>query len=433
MPKQIHLSGFTMFGPAPHMPLSWIYPPEKITHQWYEPQYWESIAQTLELGGFDMLFLADTLHGGTTPDQIRYAIQFPCHDPVALVTYLSATVKKLAFAVTMSTTFSPVFTLARSLATLDHLTQGRIGWNIVASFATGEALNFGLDELPAHDERYDRADEYLEACYALWNSWEDDAMVMDMEQRIFAHPAKVHTVDFVGRWYKTKGPFTVVPSPSGRPFLFQAGQSDRGKTFAARHADGIFSVARGRGQMRDYCEDIASRAERNGRDPASIPILWAAAPLVAPSEAQARERYDEIRARIPLEASLAQMSAHWDVDLSLHDLDSPVSDLDVPGIKGLFEIYSKSDPQITLREIAKTYLSGGDKNPFVGTPEQVADAMQHFLEEGGGNGFQITPSYYAPDYFANLVNLLVPVLKKRGAYPKEYRGKTLREYLSPSE
>jgi len=224
-----------------------------------------------------------------------------------------------------------------------------------------------------------------------------------------------------------------VPSPRRRPFLFQAGQSERGKTFAAMHADGIFSVARGRRQMRAYCDDIAERAECNGRDPASIPILWAAAPLVAPSEAQARERYDEIRARIPLQASLAQMSAHWDVDLSKYDIDRSVSDLEVPGIKGLFEIYSKAEPDITLREIAKTYLSGGDRNPFVGTPVQVADAMQSFLEEGGGNGFQITPSYYAPEYFADLVELLIPVLKQRGVYRDAYTGTTLREHLTGND
>lgn len=430
MPKQIHLSGFMMFAPASHMPLSWIHPDQKIVHRWYESQYWELIANTLERGGFDMLFLADSLHGGNTPDQIKYAIQFPVHDPVALVTYLSATVKKLGFAVTMSTTFSPVFSLARTLSTLDHLTQGRVGWNIVASFGTGEARNFGLDDLLPHDERYDRADEYMKACYALWDSWEDGAMVMDMDRQVFADPGMVHRVDFIGRWYKTQGPFTVIPSPRRRPFLFQAGQSERGKTFAAKHADGIFSVARGRRQMRTYCDDIASRAERNGRDPMSIPILWAAAPLVASSEAQARERYDEIRSRIPIEASLAQMSAHWDVDLSKFDIDCSVSGLDVPGIKGLFEIYSKADPNITLREIAKTYLSGGDKNPFVGTPTQVADAMQSFLEDGGGNGFQITPSYYAPEYYADLVELLVPVLKQRGVYREEYAGTTLREHLA---
>jgi alkanesulfonate monooxygenase SsuD/methylene tetrahydromethanopterin reductase-like flavin-dependent oxidoreductase (luciferase family) len=221
----------------------------------------------------------------------------------------------------------------------------------------------------------------------------------------------------------------VVPSPRRRPFLFQAGQSDRGKAFAAQHAEGIFSAARGTKQMHSFCDDIAARVEQRRRNPAEIPILWAAQPLVAQTESEARERYAEIRARIPLEASLAQMSLHWNIDLSQYDIDQPVTNLDVPGTKGLFEMYQKSDPHITLRDIAKTYLSGSDKNPLVGNPEQVADAMQYLLEKGGGDGFQITPSYYAPQYYADLVDLLVPVLQKRGVFRQEYEGSTLREYL----
>lgn len=412
------------------MPLSWIYPREKITHYWYEAEYWESVVRTLERGRFDMLFFADSLHGGASDDQIRYAIQFPTHDPVSLISYLSGIAKTLGFAVTMSTTFYPPFFLARTLATLDHLTKGRIGWNIVSSHSSGEARNFGMDELPAHDERYDRADEYMEACYALWNSWEDDAVVMDMEGKVFADPAKVHRVDFVGKWYKTQGPLTVIPSPRRRPFLFQAGQSERGKAFAARHAEGIFSAARGTKQMRAYCEDLATRREALGRDPAEIPIFWAGQPIVAATEAEARDRYAEIRARIPLEASLAQMSMHWGIECSDYDIDLPVTDLEVPGTRGLFEIYQESDPKITLRDIAKSYLSGSDKNPLIGTPDQVADAMQYLLEEGGGDGFQISPPYYAPDYYADLVDQLIPVLQKRGIYREDYNGSTLREHLA---
>ncbi|MEE2982183.1 MAG: NtaA/DmoA family FMN-dependent monooxygenase [Pseudomonadota bacterium] len=430
MVKQIHLSAFNHFSPAPHMPLSWIYPREKITHYWYEAEYWESVVRTLERGRFDMLFFADSLHGGASDDQIRYAIQFPTHDPVSLISYLSGIAKTLGFAVTMSTTFYPPFFLARTLATLDHLTKGRIGWNIVSSHSSGEARNFGMDELPAHDERYDRADEYMEACYALWNSWEDDAVVMDMEGKVFADPAKVHRVDFVGKWYKTQGPLTVIPSPRRRPFLFQAGQSERGKAFAARHAEGIFSAARGTKQMRAYCEDLATRREALGRDPAEIPIFWAGQPIVAATEAEARDRYAEIRARIPLEASLAQMSMHWGIECSDYDIDLPVTDLEVPGTRGLFEIYQESDPKITLRDIAKSYLSGSDKNPLIGTPDQVADAMQYLLEEGGGDGFQISPPYYAPDYYADLVDQLIPVLQKRGIYREDYNGSTLREHLA---
>ena len=418
-----------LFSPAPHTPLSWIYRSDKKLHRWHEPAYWKSVARELERGCFDMLFLADSLGGGRTPDQIRYAIQFPCHDPVALVTYLSAITERLGFAVTMSTTFYPPFLLARTLATLDHLTEGRIGWNIVSSISNVEARNFGREQLPEHDARYDLADEYMAACYALWDSWEDDAVVMDMDEKIFADPSKVHRAAFNGSVYRTEGPFTVIPSPRRRPYLFQAGQSDRGRAFAARHAQGIFSAARGTKQMRAFSEDIANRLDEENRDPASVPIFWASQPIVANSTQEAEERSQEIRERIPFEASIAQMSAHWDVDFQGVDLDAPTVDLEIPGTRGLFEMYQKRDPMITLRDIAKTYMTGSDKNPFIGTPAQVADAMEHFLDTGGGNGFQMSPPYYAPDYYADLVDLLIPELRSRGIYRNEYGAPTLADHL----
>lgn len=432
MAKKMHLTGFMLFAPAPHMIMSWVYPREKIRYQWYEPEYWETIARTLERGKFDMFFFADGWAGGTNAAGVRYAIQFPNHDPVTLVTYLSAITKKLGFAVTMSTTFYPPFMLARKLATLDHLTKGRIGWNIVSSISTAEARNFGMDDLPPHDERYDRADEYMEACYRLWESWEPDAMLMDMENGVFADPAKVHRVDFQGQWYKTQGPLTVIPSPQRRPYLFQAGQSERGREFAAKHAECIFAAAMGTKHMREFCDDIAARVERYGRDPATVKIIWGAQPLVAKTTADAKEQQAAIRARIPLEASLTMMSGHFNYDVTKLDLDTPLSELklEVSGVKGLLDLYRQSNPRITLREIANTYLSGSEDNPLVGSPEQVADYMQYLLEEGGGDGFQITPSYYAPDYYDDLVTLLIPVLQRRGVFRTEYSGGTLREAMT---
>ncbi len=426
----MHLTGFVLFTPAPHMLLSWVYPREKVRWQWHEPEYWQAIAATLERGRFDMLFFADGWAGGTNATSIRYAIQFPNHDPVSLVAYLAATTTRLGFAVTMSTTFYPPFMLARKLATLDHLTKGRIGWNIVSSLARAEAQNFGMDELPPHDERYDRADEYMEVCYRLWDSWDADAIVMDTERFVFADPGKVHRVDFQGKWYRTRGPLTVIPSPQRRPYLFQAGQSDRGREFAARHAECIFAAARGTRQMREFCADIAARAERHGRDPGTIKIIWAAQPLVAPAAAEARERWEAIRARIPLEAALTLTSGHFNVDLTKLDPDEPVGQLEVSGTRGMLEMYTRSNPQVTLREIARTYLSGSDDNPLVGTPAEVADHMQYLLEEGGGDGFQITPAYYAPDFFEDLVTLLVPVLQARGVLRREYEGATLRDAMT---
>ncbi len=220
------------------------------------------------------------------------------------------------------------------------------------------------------------------------------------------------------------------PSPQRRPYLFQAGQSDRGRDFAVEHAECIFALATSTRQMRAFCDDIAARAEAHGRDPDDIKILWAAQPIVADTESEARARQQEIRARIPLEASLALMSSHFDYDLSGLDIDKPVGDLVVPGLRGTLDAYKASNPLVTLREIAGSYLSGSEDGLMIGTGEQVADHMQHLLEEGGGHGFQITPSYYAPDFFADLTDKLIPVLQKRGVFRKEYEEGTLRERLS---
>lgn len=429
MTKQMHLSGFMIYCPAPHMIMSWVYPREKIRRQWYETEYWVEIAQTLERGKLDMFFFADLWIGGMTDASIRYAIQFPIQDPSILVPHMAAHTKKLGFAITMSTTFYPPYMLARMMASLDHVTKGRVGWNIVSSIAQEEAEKFGTD-LPPHDERYDRADEYMDVCYGLWDSWDDDALLMDMENGIFADPKKIHRLDHHGKYYNVQGPLTVIPSPQRRPYLFQAGQSDRGREFAAKHAECIFAAASGVKQMREFCDDIAGRAEANGRDPKSIKIMWGAQPLVAHSESEARDRQLEIRERIPLEASLALMSGHFNCDLSQYDIDKPVCDLEIMGTQGMLEIYTKADPNVTLRDIAGSYLSGSDEGPMIGTPEHVADNMQYLLEEGGGDGFQITPSYYAPDYFLDLTRDLIPVLQKRGAFRTEYEGNTLRDYLN---
>lgn len=425
MTKQMYLSGFTIFCPSPHQMMSWVYPREKIRHQWYEVEYWAEIARTLERGKFDMIFFADGWGISSNKETVRYAIQWPMHDPSVLIPYLAAVTENLGFAVTMSTTFFPPFMLARKLATMDHVTKGRIGWNIVNSIADTEARNFGMAEMRSRQDRYDRADEYMDVCNKLWSSWEDDALLMDMENGIFADPDKIHQIDFKGQYFDVQGPLTVIPSPQRRPYLFQAGQSPRGRTFAVDHAECIFAFGTDAAQMRDFCNDIAARLDARGRDPKEIKIMWAAQPIVADTESEARARHQEIRERVPFEASLALLSNHFDLDITGFDIDKPVGDLQVPGVSGGLEAYKKTNPQVTLREIAGSYLASADER-MIGTAGQVADHMQYLLEEGGGDGFQITNSYYAPDYYGDLVDKLVPVLQKRGVFHRDYEAGTLR-------
>lgn len=429
MIKQMHLTGFMLFSPAPHTQLSWVYPRDKIRHQWHEVEYWEEIARTLERGCFDMFFFADGWAGGGDIGT-RYAIQFPTHDPVLLVSRLSAVTEHLGFAVTMSTSFYPPYMTARKMSTLDHITKGRIGWNIVNSLSSAEARNFGMTELLPHDERYDRADEYMEVCYKLWDSWDPDAMVMDMENKVFADPDKVHRLNHDGKYFKVMGPLNVVPGPQRRPVLFQAGGSDRGREFATRHAECIFGTGGGTAGMREFATDLAARAERIGRDPDSVKIIWALQPIVGRSEAEAKEKQAEIVERIPIEAGLATMAGHFNLDLTKVDIDTPVSQLpQIEGTRGMLAIYTKNNPDITFRQIAASYLNLAAGGP-AGTAEQVADAMQHLHEEGGGNGFQLTPAYYAPDYYADIVDLLIPELQRRGLVRDRYQGVTLRDHLA---
>lgn len=428
---QMHLTGFMIYCPAPHTTMSWVYPREKIRHQWYEIGYWEEIARTLEDGLFDMFFFADGWGGGNDIG-IRYAVQWPAADPTVLVPRLSAVTKDLGFAVTMSTTFYPPYMLARKLATMDHVTEGRIGWNIVTSINRGEARRFGLDALPPHDERYDRADEYLDLCLRLFHSWDDDALVMDHESGIFADLDKIDRFRYEGQWYRSTGPLSVVPSPQRVPYLLQAGSSDRGRNFAARWAETVFASELSTPAMAAFCDDLAGRTEANGRDPDQLRVLWSASPIVAPTEAEARERQSEIAERIPLEASVAMMSGHLNLDLAAFDLDTKLSVLEgqVDGTQGMFDMWRRNGEDPTIREAARRYGAGGlGRSALLGTPAQVADQMITLLSEGGGHGFQLTPPYYAPDYYRDLVDLLIPELQRRGVYRTSYAGGTLRDRM----
>lgn len=429
--RMMHLTGFMLYCPAPHTQLSWVYPPEKIRHHWHEVEYWEEVARTLERGCFDMFFFADGWGGGNAAST-RWAIQFPTHDPLTLIPRLSAVTDHLGFAATMSTTFYPPYMLARKLASLDHVTKGRIGWNIVTSISDGEGRNFGI-ELPPHDERYDRADEFLELVCQLWSSWDPDAVVMDMENKVFADPDKVHRINFEGNWYSSAGPLNVLPSPQGRPVLFQAGASDRGREFAARWAECVFSAGGRPEKTLEFREDLGRRMEAYGRDPSELKIITACGPIVAATEAEARDKADEISERIPAEAAIANMSGHWNVDLTQFPPDTRLSELgEVEGTRGMVEQY-KADGDPTLAEVAKEYLNMASQDLFVGTPSRVADTLQWMFEEGQIDGFQISPQWYAPDYYRDIVDLLIPELQKRGLTRTHYRdGATLRQLLAES-
>ena len=428
----MHLTGFMVFTPASHAQMSWIYPRDKTPYQWHEVEYWQSIARTLERGKFDMFFFADQLAGfeayeGNMDHTIRFATQFPVHDPVVLVPALSAVTKHLGFALTMSVTYYPPYLLTRKLSTLDHLTKGRIGWNIVTSYHTNEAKNFGMEMMLTHAERYARAEEYMQVCEALWNSWDKDAVIADMEKGIFADPAKVRTIDFQGQWFSCRGPASVIPSPQGHPLLIQAGASGPGRDFGARRAECIFAIQLTPERMRTFSDDIRARAVSFGRNRADLKILWGVMPIVAATESEAREIQREAHERIPLKAGLTLMSGHLNYDLSSLDLDAPLEHVDVPGIQSVLTMFADAQGNMpTLREAAIRYGGGVAMPQLVGNPSQVADQLMHLHQEGGGDGFQFSPIYYGPQYFEDIVDLLIPELQNRGVFREEYDDESLR-------
>ncbi|HVA80338.1 MAG TPA: NtaA/DmoA family FMN-dependent monooxygenase, partial [Candidatus Binataceae bacterium] len=291
----------------------------------------------------------------------------------------------------------------------------------VTSFGNSEARNFGMDKMIPHDERYDRADEYMELCYRLWDSWEPDAVTMDMENGIFADPKKVHRINFRGKWFNCQGPLDVIPSPQGRPLLIQAGASERGREFAARHAECVFGAG-----GRFFTDDLARRALKHGRDPSKIKIIWGLQPIVAETAAEAEAIEQAVLDRIPPQVGLHLMSSHFDMDLTRYDLETPVSEIEGGAIQGIVETFKRAKP-VTLREAAQRYGRGMMPH-VVGTPVRVADQMEEMLDRMGGDGFQLSPPYYAPDYYEDLVRLLIPELQRRGVFRTEYHGDTLRDY-----
>ena len=301
---------------------------------------WLELAQILEAGCFDAIFLADVMglydnYKGGPQTSIREGLQVPSNDPMMLISAMATVTEHLGLAFTSSIFQAHPFTFARQLSTLDHLTGGRVAWNIVTSTLPNAARNLGLDDLPAHDTRYDQADEYLDVLYKLWEgSWEDDAVLVDRGHGVYADPAKVHTIDHHGLHYDVEGPHLCEPSPQRTPLLFQAGTSDRGREFAARHAECAFIVT-SRSKLHQVNGDVRARAARYGREPDDIKFFQALSPIVGGTEGEARETYDELMEQVSTEAGLAHLSGAVGVDLGDIDPDRPLETYDGNALQGI--------------------------------------------------------------------------------------------------
>jgi long-chain alkane monooxygenase len=432
--KPLALAAFEEFTPN-FVNHSW-HLPRSISTRYTELEYWQELVRGLDEAGFDFLFLAEALgypmtEDGAVPEAVvREAVQLPVLDPVALVSGLAATVPRLGFVVTASTTSQVPYLHARTFTTLDHLTRGRIGWNIVTTDQQNALTRLlGLPSATPHGERYDRATEFVELALELWEgAWEDDAVVADKASRVYADPAKVHRVRHEGRYFSLDGYFPATPSPQRTPTLFQAGTSDRGKEFAATYAECIFTSYRDAASAAAHIGDLRARAAEAGRP--GLVVLNGVSIVVADTAAEARAERAALDAAASRDAAAALFLGWTGVDLTALDHATLLSDLDPQGSKTTFALWGDNPATPTVGALLDqiTTESGGFK--VTGTPVEVADALERLAEEGDIDGFLIESTYGGIETYRRFIDDVLPILRERGSVPAAGRGGSLRERLT---
>lgn len=432
--RRMHLAAFTSAGPVSGIHGGWRHP--AADRNILAANYYARIARTLEEGCFDLMFLADIL---AVPDRLHDSMDSQLRhgalgalrlDPMIVLASVIGATRRLGLAATVSTTYYPPFHIARSFATLDHLSAGRAAWNIVTSFQQAEAKNFGLEDHLSREARYDRADEFVEVCCKLWDSWGDDALVLDAEAPLFADPAKVRRVDHEGRYFKVRGPLNVSRGPQGRPVFVQAGASDRGRDFAAHWAEVIFITPPSIEAAKSARADLRARAEKFGRDPDSIKVLPGVCPVVAETRAIATERRAMLAELSEAEAGLSTLAYHLDVDLSTFPQDQVLPEMDVSGVQGHYKEVAEMTRKtgMPLRQLGKQYGSGRHEKGFTGTAADIVDTMAEWHDAGACDGFMFQVPF-APGGVEDIVRLIIPELQRRGRFRTAYEADTLRGHL----
>jgi len=435
MPKPILLNAFHMNTVAHQSHGMWTHPRDR-SRDYNTLAYWLELARTLERGCFDGLFLADVLgvydvYQGSPAAALRNGMQIPVGDPMLLIPAMATVTEHLGFGVTGTISFEPPYPFARRMSTLDHLTKGRIAWNVVTGYLNSAAQGMGLSKQETHDRRYDSADEYMDVVYRLWEgSWEDDAVRADKATRVFTDPAKVHRVRFEGEFYKLDAIHLCEPSPQRTPVLFQAGASGRGRAFAARHAECVFVVGTSKPAAASLVADLRERALGRGRRADDVRIFNMATVVVGRDEAEARAKLAEYRSHVSHESALAVLSGWSGVDLGKYGLDEPLRYEKTEAIQSFMDIFRGGDAQrpITMRELAERAAIGGSSPLVVGSPAQVADELEAWVDETGIDGFNLA-YVVMPETFTDFVDLVVPELQRRGRLKRAYESGTLRQKL----
>lgn len=401
--------------------------------EWMQPQLYIDMARSLERAGFDYMMFEDGTfvpdsYGGNHNWWLANARSVPKHDPLSLIPILGQNTQHIGFFGTVTTSFYPPFMAARTSTTIDHLTGGRSGLNIVTSHNQRTAQNYGYETLFGHDQRYHMADEWVRLVKELWDSWESDALVLDEENRVYVDGNKVHPIDFEGEYYSSRGPLSAVPSPQGRPALCQAGGSSAGKRFASRHVDTIIAKVNGVEDMKAYREEVTRLMVEEGRDPKEVKVLFIVSPILGETDAEAEEKQARIAAgtRASIEHNLASMSYATGEDFSKFDLDEPLPVVSTEATQSSLALFAKLAEGKTLREFAQSDIRR--TIDLVGTPDKVAALMGEAMEEVGGDGFLISGSAHRR-YISEIADGLAPELRRRGLIRDGYQHSSLRENL----
>ena len=435
--RQMSLVGFMQAGNVTVYSGSWRHPATE--HGFLDAGYYQKLGRTLEEGCFDLMFFDDRLampgiYGGSVAEAVRLGARPVKLDLSIVLGLVAGATSSIGLGATYSTTYYTPFHVARTFATLDHLSGGRAAWNVVTSVNDSEAQNYGMKEVLEHDARYDRADEFLEATTGLWDTWEDDALVLDRASGTFADPDKVHELNYEGDWFSVRGPLTVPRCPQGRPVLLQAGSSGRGQEFAAKWAELIFTGDPGIDVARSHYKGQKESIALAGRDPDQVRMLPMAYTVVGESTAHAQEREQLfLNDLVDPKASLTLLSELMNHDFSSMALDDPITDElieSVSGIRGLVQNLRKhiGGDTLTLADLAghRATLLQGPR--FVGTATEVADQMQEWFEGDACDGFVIAATH-VPGAYEDVVRLVVPELQRREVFREEYTGSTLRDHL----
>ncbi len=433
--RQMALVAFLQAQNCTTLPASWRHPEARTDAT--SPEYFQHIRRTLEAGKFDLGFFDDRLsmpdlysdnHEHTVANGIRYVKM----DPVTVLMTMAMATERLGLGATYSTTYFEPFHVARVFATLDLMTKGRAAWNVVTSVNDNEARNMGLDGVIQHDLSYDRADEFLEIVLGHWQTWEDDALVIDKANGLYADPKKVHRLDYRGQYYQSRGPFTVPRSPQEHPVVIQAGQSPRGRQCAARWGELIFVVYPDLERGKASYAELKAEAAAFGRDPESMKIATLGYPVVGETLAEAEDKqaaYDKLPTDID---ALPLLSEFLNFDFATKRIDEPFTDDELTGMQGGLalrdHVLADGNANPTPRDFMTISGRGRLEKPWVGGPKEIADIMEEWFTAPACDGFVIAPTHL-PGAFEEFVRLVVPELQRRGLFRQDYTGTTLREHL----